>query len=117
MGYKSKESLFFVKSQAGDVTFEGERIFFKERDKNRVGGGGEFWEISGRKEDEKRGFGFQGITPRCVEWETGMQQDERATERGARPTIALRLDLEKIRNKRLAVVLYCILQFRVCHEN
>lgn len=53
----------------------------------------EFWEISGRKEDEKRRFGFQGITPRCVEWETGMQKDERVTERRARHTVTLLLDL------------------------
>lgn len=34
----------------------------------------EFWEISGR-EDEKRGFWCRGITPRCGEWETGIQKD------------------------------------------
>lgn len=39
------------------------------------GWGGEFWEISGREEDEKRGFGRSGITPRCGEWETGIQRD------------------------------------------
>lgn len=70
----------------------------------------EFWEISGRKEDENRGFSVPcGITPRCAEWETGMQNDR---ERG-RQTAALLLHLESIRCERLAVVLYCRKQKKI----
>lgn len=41
----------------------------------------EFGEISGRKEDENRGFSVPcGITPRCAEWETGMQNDRERSQ-------------------------------------
>lgn len=40
--------------------------FFLKRKVGRLGG--DFWEISGWKEDEKRGFGWHGITPG---WEGG----------------------------------------------
>lgn len=53
----------------------------------------ELWEISGWEEDEKRGFGRSGITPRCGEWETGIQKDR---EKRVRETAA-----EKLRRKRL----------------
>lgn len=76
MWYKLKESFFLIilKSVVGDVTVAEERIL-KERERREEGRGVEFWEISGREEDEKRGFGCRGITPRCGEWETGIQRD------------------------------------------
>lgn len=52
-----------------------EQRVLKGREEREKGAGEEFWEISGRKEDEKRGFGLRGITPRCVEWETGIGKD------------------------------------------
>lgn len=71
-GYKSEESLFGEESSWRCL--KRREFFCKERDKKRCWGL-EFWEISGRKEDEKRGFLCHGITSRCVEWETGMQKD------------------------------------------
>lgn len=62
--------------------------FERERERERedeVVVGVEFWEISGRREDEKmrkRGLGrfeCSGITRRCGEWETGIQGDSGGT--------------------------------------
>lgn len=67
------------------------RNFFEgERAQRRGVGGVEFWEISGKEEDEKRGFGHSGITPRRGEWETGIQKDR---EGGDTKTAALLFDL------------------------
>lgn len=55
--------------------------YFFVRRETRRGMGVEFWEISGRKEDENRGFLVPcGITPRCAEWETGMQNDRERSQ-------------------------------------
>lgn len=62
----------------------------KERERKEEEWGVEFWEISGKEEDEKRGFGHSGITPRRGEWETGIQKGR---EGGDTKTAALLFDL------------------------
>lgn len=55
----------------------------------------EFWEISGREEDEKRGFGHSGITPKM--WGVSGRQEYRKkdTERGDRDSSTCRKSEEE----------------------
>lgn len=70
-----KELLFFlVKSQVADVTLAEERIL-KEREERTGKGGWNFGRSVAGKKMRKEGFWCRGITPRCVEWETGIQKD------------------------------------------
>lgn len=75
----------------------------------------EFWEISGREEDEKRGFlGAVGLLPRCVEWVTGIQKDRERIQTD-RQTVAPLLHLQKKSEAgRLADALCGMSQLRVC---
>lgn len=83
----------------------------KERERREEEWGVEFWEISSKEEDEKRGFGHSGITPRRGEWETGMQKD---IERGDTKTAVLLFDLQT-RKKIKRQSTSCLLQFRVMY--
>lgn len=80
-GTSLEDHFFLVRSQAGVVWSRDFYFFFLEGERQEEGWGWNFWEISGRKEDENRGFSVPcGIIPRCAEWETGMQNDRERSQ-------------------------------------
>lgn len=58
----------------GGVRAWKEKKHFKERGE-QTGGGWNFERSVAGKTMRKEGFGHSGITPRCGEWETGIQKD------------------------------------------
>lgn len=74
----SLKNHFLAKSWRCNVckgeNFEGER-------EEKRGGGWNFGRSVAGKKMRKEGFGCSGITPRCGEWETGIQKDRESRQR------------------------------------